>query len=106
MHHHGSFLQKQRENFFLKKLHPISYASGLKTGLSEILPGETLSFNATLYSGPQAKELLEKAAPGMELTVDYGWLTILAAPLFSVLSGIQKVVVNWGVSIILLTVLN
>ena len=82
-----------------------TYASGLKTGLSEILPGESLSFNATLYSGPQAKELLEKAAPGMELTVDYGWLTILAAPLFSVLSGIQKVVVNWGVSIILLTVL-
>ena len=96
---------KAKREFFSKEVTSNTYASGLKTGLSEILPGESLSFNATLYSGPQAKELLEKAAPGMELTVDYGWLTILAAPLFSVLSGIQKVVVNWGVSIILLTVL-
>ena len=96
---------KENREFFSKEITSNIYASGLKTGLSEILPGETLSFEAKLYSGPQAKELLEKAAPGMELTVDYGWLTILAAPLFSVLSGIQKVVVNWGVSIILLTVL-
>jgi len=96
---------KQSRDFFSKEITSNTYASGLKTGLSEILPGETLSFKAKLYSGPQAKQLLEKAAPGMELTVDYGWLTILAAPLFSVLSGIQKVVVNWGVSIILLTVL-
>ena len=95
----------QSREFFSKKITSNIYASGLKTGLSEILPGETLSFAAKLYSGPQAKAYLEKAAPGMELTVDYGWLTILAAPLFSVLSAIQKVVINWGVAIILLTVL-
>ncbi len=41
----------------------------------------------------------------MEFTVDYGWLTFIAAPLFSLLSGIQKIVHNWGVSIILLTLL-
>jgi len=96
---------KQNREFFSKEITSNVYASGLKTGLPEILPGETLSFDTKLYSGPQAKQYLEKAAPGMELTVDYGWLTILAAPLFSVLSGIQKVVINWGASIILLTVL-
>ncbi|MBT7689932.1 MAG: membrane protein insertase YidC, partial [Nitrosomonadales bacterium] len=95
---------KQNREFFSKEITSNVYASGLKTGLPEILPGETLSFDTKLYSGPQAKQYLEKAAPGMELTVDYGWLTILAAPLFSVLSGIQKVVINWGASIILLTV--
>jgi len=95
----------QGREFFSKKITTNVYASGLKTSMPEITPGESKTFGAKLYSGPQAKDFLEKAAPGMELTVDYGWLTILAAPLFSVLSGIQKVVINWGVAIILLTVL-
>lgn len=48
---------------------------------------------------------MSKLAPGLDLTVDYGWLTIIAAPLFWVLSKIQNMVNNWGVAIILLTVL-
>ena len=51
---------KENREFFSKEITSNIYASGLKTGLSEILPGETLSFEAKLYSGPQAKELLEK----------------------------------------------
>ncbi|MEY3747524.1 MAG: hypothetical protein RL194_983, partial [Pseudomonadota bacterium] len=56
-------------------------------------------------SGPQTQSQLKAVAPGLEYTVDYGWLTIIAAPLFWVLSSIHKLVNNWGVAIILLTVL-
>jgi YidC/Oxa1 family membrane protein insertase len=65
--------------------------------------GSSAEVSSVLYSGPQLKKQLIKAAPGMEYTVDYGWLTFIASPLFSLLSGIQKLVHNWGVSIILLT---
>jgi YidC/Oxa1 family membrane protein insertase len=55
--------------------------------------------------GPQTHDDLVKAAPGLEYTVDYGWLSFIASPLFMILSIIQDVVGNWGYSIILLTVL-
>ena len=58
-----------------------------------------------MYAGPQEQEKLAKLAPGLDLTVDYGWLTILATPLFWVLSMIHKLVGNWGVTIILGTIL-
>jgi YidC/Oxa1 family membrane protein insertase len=57
-----------------------------------------------LYAGP-AQTSLDKIAPGLGLTVDYGWLTIIATPLFWVLSFLQQWVHNWGIAIILLTVL-
>jgi len=57
------------------------------------------------YSGPQEQEKLEKIAPGLELVVDYGWLTVIAAPLFWVLGAIHKLAGNWGWAIIGLTVL-
>ena len=96
---------KQDRQFFSEEINNSNiYRSGVFTRL-EIMPKEDISFNVNLYSGPQLKQELEKAAPGMELTVDYGILHIIASPLFSVLSGIQKFVNDWGVSIILLTVL-
>ena len=96
---------KQDRKFFSEEIDNSNiYRSGVLTPL-EIMPKEDISINVNLYSGPQLKQDLEKAAPGMELTVDYGMLHIIASPLFSVLSGIQKFVNDWGVSIILLTVL-
>jgi YidC/Oxa1 family membrane protein insertase len=58
-----------------------------------------------LYIGPQETENLKKIAPGLELVVDYGWLYIIAAPLFWVLRFIHGLVGNWGWAIILLTIL-
>ncbi|MHB8354483.1 MAG: membrane protein insertase YidC, partial [Burkholderiales bacterium] len=55
--------------------------------------------------GPQEGAKLKTLAPGLDLTIDYGWLTIIATPLFYVLSWIHGWVGNWGVAIILLTVL-
>ncbi len=59
----------------------------------------------SLYAGPQEQSKLEEIAPGLNLVVDYGWLTVVAAPLFWVLGAIHNIFGNWGWSIIGLTVL-
>jgi YidC/Oxa1 family membrane protein insertase len=64
----------------------------------------TASVTVPLYSGPQEKRRLESAAPGLDLVVDYGWLTIIAWPLFWLLEKFHSLSGNWGVAIILLTV--
>lgn len=91
--------------FYTKKLSGDIYSIGSVSPMGEIATGATLEFPARLYAGPQTQSQLKAVAPGLEYAVDYGWLTIIAAPLFWVLSAIQKLVNNWGVAIILLTVL-
>ena len=93
------------QEFYTKDLGNKIYAIGTKINLASIAPGATENMSAKLYLGPQKHSELVAAAPGLEYTVDYGWLTFIASPLFMVLSAIQSVVGNWGFSIILLTVL-
>lgn len=91
--------------FYTDKLSDTIFRIGTKSTLSMIAPGESLTIPARLYSGPQTKQDLEAAAPGLKYTVDYGWLTVIATPLFWLLSKIHVLVQNWGVAIILLTIL-
>jgi YidC/Oxa1 family membrane protein insertase len=49
--------------------------------------------------------MLENLAPGLDLVKDYGWLTILAKPLYWLLDKIHGVLGNWGWSIVGLVVL-
>lgn len=91
--------------FYTDKLSDKIYRIGTKSTLSTIEPGATLTVPARLFSGPQSKHDLEATAPGLKYTVDYGWLTVIAAPLFWLLSKIHVLVQNWGVAIILLTIL-
>jgi YidC/Oxa1 family membrane protein insertase len=49
--------------------------------------------------------VLETTAPGLELVKDYGWLTIIAKPLYWLLEKIHSFVGNWGWAIVLLVVL-
>jgi YidC/Oxa1 family membrane protein insertase len=81
------------------------YAAGVIVPLGAVAPGASASIAMPLYIGPQETEKLAKIAPGLELVVDYGWLYILAAPLFWVLNYIHGIVGNWGWAIILLTIL-
>ena len=81
------------------------YAVGVIVPVPEIAPGTSGHISSQLYAGPQNQERMSKLAPGLDLTVDYGWLTIIAAPLFWLLSSIHQWVGNWGVAIILLTVI-
>lgn len=91
--------------FYTEKLSDNIYRIGTKSTLGTIAPGATLTVPARFYSGPQTKEDLTAAAPGLEYSVDYGWLTVIASPLFWLLSKIYSLVNNWGVAIILLTIL-
>jgi YidC/Oxa1 family membrane protein insertase len=91
--------------FYTKELSDNLYAIGLITPGSSIRAGSSRDIKASLFAGPQTEKDLSAAAPGLEFAVDYGWLTIVAKPLFWVLSKINDIVHNWGVAIILLTVL-
>lgn len=91
--------------FYSSKLTDDIYSIGTKSTAESIDAGGTLTIPARLYAGPQTQKDLLAATPGLEYTVDYGWLTIVATPLFWLLSKIQTVVQNWGVAIILLTIL-
>jgi YidC/Oxa1 family membrane protein insertase len=95
--------QKQRE-IYMNRLDNNYYAVGIILPLPAIAPGATASVSVPLYSGPNDQDNLKAVAPGLELAVDYGWLTVIAAPLFWVLEHFHQWVGNWGVAIILLTV--
>jgi YidC/Oxa1 family membrane protein insertase len=70
-----------------------------------LAPGETSTVTNTLYVGPKNQSVLSDLAPHLDLVVDYGWLWWIAQPLFWLLTTIQSVVVNWGIAIIVLTLL-
>ncbi len=85
----------------------------------EVAPGEEKVFYAEFYTGPKVQDHLEAISPGLNMTVDYGWLWFIAQPIFHVLVFLQSGeldlfgleldlgvgVVNWGVAIILLTLI-
>ncbi len=91
--------------FYTEKLSDNMYRIGTKSTLSAIAPGASLTIPARLFTGPQTKHDLAASAPGLQYAVDYGWLTVVATPLFWLLSKIHALVQNWGVAIILLTIL-
>jgi YidC/Oxa1 family membrane protein insertase len=70
-----------------------------------VAPGESATFATTLFVGPKLQRQLEAIAPSLKLTVDYGLLTIISAPLFWLLSKVHNFVQNWGLAIILVTIL-
>ena len=71
---------------------------------TNVAPGATARVSVPLYAGPQEQRLLQAAAPGLDYVVDYGWLAIIAWPLFWLLEKFHALAGNWGVAIILLTV--
>ena len=70
-----------------------------------VAPGSSATFGETLYVGPKLQSQLEKVSPRLDLVADYGLLTTLAKPLFIALDWVHGVTGNWGIAIILVTVL-
>lgn len=94
-----------RENF-VRKVDANLYSVGMITPVAPPLaPGASRSVEARLFVGPQEEKMLESLAPGLELVKDYGWLTILAKPLYWLLDKLHGVLHNWGWSIVALVVL-
>jgi YidC/Oxa1 family membrane protein insertase len=69
-----------------------------------VQPGQQKEVGAELYTGPKIISKLEKAAPKLDLTVDFGWLFFIAIPLFKILQFFHELVGNWGISIIMVTI--
>lgn len=103
----SAFIPKDKtpREFYTSKLDGGLYAAGAKFVGPVIPAGGRAKLGVPLYAGPQDTATLEKLAPGLDLVVDYGILTVIAVPLFMVLNWIHGWVGNWGIAIILLTVL-
>ena len=109
--------EQQAREFFVRKLdggaNP-AVTAGVIVPVATVAPGAKASNVVSLYAGPQIQSMLEQlakptaeggiGAQGLPLVVDYGWLTIVAAPIFWCLDFIHKLVGNWGWAIVLLTV--
>jgi len=81
------------------------YRAAMVAPIEAIAPGTSRSLEATLFVGPQEEKMLEALTPGLELLKDYGWLTILAKPLYWLLDRLHSVIQNWGWSIVALVLL-
>ncbi len=104
----GAFIPKrdQVDNYYTRMLpagqrHVLGFYGPTQT----VAPGEQHTFQMTLYVGPKVQEKLEALSPGLELTVDYGWLWFLAQPLFWMLKTLYEWIGNWGWAIIILTIM-
>jgi YidC/Oxa1 family membrane protein insertase len=93
------------ERFYTKTLSNARYVIGMIAPQRSIAAGESGVFSTRLYVGPKLQDEMKQVTPGLELTVDYGLLTVLAQPLFWLLKTIHKFIGNWGWSIVLVTLL-
>ncbi|MCW8864132.1 MAG: membrane protein insertase YidC [Colwellia sp.] len=78
---------------------------GFKAPAVTIDAGQQGATSAIFYVGPKDQEVLEKIAPNLDLTIDYGFLWMISQPLFWLLLTIQSFVSNWGVAIIIITLI-
>jgi YidC/Oxa1 family membrane protein insertase len=95
---------KTPREYFARKLPDGLYAAGVIVATPQAEAGGESRVSVQLFAGPEEQQRLKKAAPGLDLVVDYGWLAILAWPLFAVLEFFHRWSGNWGVAIILLTI--
>jgi len=91
--------------FFARKVDNNLYSVGMIATLKDIAPGQSQKINAQFYVGPQEEKKLEALYPGLELVKDYGWLTILAKPLYWLLDNLNQLLHNWGWSIVALVLM-
>jgi YidC/Oxa1 family membrane protein insertase len=97
--------EKTTRDFYTTKIDDkILYTVGMKQPLKELVAGASLSVDTRLYIGPQDQQVMAKVAPGLDLTVDYGWLTAVAKPIFWLMQYLHGLVNNWGWAIVLLTI--
>ncbi|WP_434514580.1 membrane protein insertase YidC [Dechloromonas sp. ARDL1] len=96
---------KTQREFYMRKLEGGNiFQAGVIVPVAEIAPGAKGETSIGLYAGPQEQSSLKQVANGLDLVVDYGWLTVVAAPIFWALEAIHKLVGNWGWAIVILTI--
>ena len=96
---------KTVRDVYVGKVEQNLYRIGLQTPLNPLAAGTSHIEKTRLFIGPQEETLLEKIAPGFDLIKDYGYLTVIAKPIFWLLEQIHSYVANWGWAIVILTLL-
>ena len=94
---------KPRENYVRQQ--DGLYAAGQIFNLGSIAPGATSTNKTTLFVGPQQEQVMRQLSPNLEAVKDYGRLTIIARPLYWLLTQLNSILHNWGWSIMALVVL-
>lgn len=95
----------QKNHLYSKSLGNERYMIGSYSPSVTLQSGETHNFSSDLFIGPKLDDQLQETAEGLELVRDYGFLAVIAKPMFWVLQKIHGYVGNWGWSIILFTIL-
>jgi len=96
---------EQENSFYGKSINERNYTAGMKMPTLTIADGSVGQANYQMYLGPKEHKRLEPIAENLNLTVDYGILTIISQPLFTIMEWIHKLTNNWGWSIVFLTIL-
>ncbi len=94
---------KSVRDVYVGKVEQNLFRIGLQIPIAGIPTGSSYVESTRLFIGPQEETLLEKIAPGFDLIKDYGYLTVIAKPIFWLLEQIHSYVANWGWSIVILT---
>ena len=94
-----------KRDLFMRKVDTNLYSVGMIAPLEPVAPGARKTVEARFFVGPQEEKILEALTPGLELVKDYGWLTILAKPLYWLLDKLYGFISNWGWSIVALVLL-
>ncbi len=95
----------QENTFYGRSLNDRNYTAGAKMSDIKVASGDVATTKYSMYLGPKEHKRLEAVVNNLDLTVDYGILTIISQPLFTIMEWIHKVTNNWGWSIVFLTVL-
>jgi YidC/Oxa1 family membrane protein insertase len=103
----GALVPERGEDnyYYTKALNNARYVIGLISPGRVVAPGESTTFSSQLFLGPKLQDEMKAVAPGLELTVDYGLLTVLAQPVFWLLKTLYGFLGNWGWAIIFVTML-
>ncbi len=95
----------EKGSYFTRVLPQSRYVIGMYGPQVNVAPGATHEFTTQLWAGPKLQDRLADVATGLDLAVDYGWLTVLSQPLFWLLAWLHGLLGNWGWAIIMLTIL-
>jgi YidC/Oxa1 family membrane protein insertase len=98
-------VSKGEHELFTRKVGPRLYAVGAIMPLGQIAPNSSASHEGKFFAGPQESVMLEKFATDFDLVKDYGWLTLIAKPIFWLMTQLHALLGNWGWTIIFLTIL-
>jgi len=95
--------KENQYNYYTKSLKGGMYVIGAYSPVKLVETGQVETIHSVLFAGPKLQDQLSATAPGLELMVDYGKLTIIAEPIFWLLRFFYDFVGNWGVAIIMVT---